>query len=366
MEKRIAQSAVSIRKGPGLFWRTGRRIFRLYLVLVFTVTLAFTGGVLAVNAAVDPLWYWRGNIVTGENYAFNERFAKLNRFLRTSDRYDCLILGSSRVTLLDQTRITDYTCANLSFSAGVIPEFVATARYVKAQGFSPKLVIVGADAFNFWRRMRSKLPAFVKRGEPPPGWTRTYLAANAFNFSRRTLSGDSPFARSYDENFVGKINEDAPTYTPPARDKMAARAWKFEASRRKMFFELREVFPEARYVGYVPPISAWRTVEELYLTDYLDLYLRTMTTIAERFDAMYDFSAPSEFTMRPENTYDGGHYSAVVNTAVADVLQGQSRHFGIDVRGITLAEYTQIYNDAIIEFLNSIQDSGPRVCGHLP
>lgn len=358
MEKSATRSTAPVSNGTGPALRTSENLFRRYLVLVFAAVLTTVGSVLAINVAVDPLWYWRGNTITGENFAFNERFAKVNHFLRTHDRYDCLIFGSSRVTLLDQTLITDYTCANLSFSAGMAPEYVAMARYIKARGFSPKVVIVGADAFNFWRGANSRMPEFIKRGEPPPGWMRTYLAANTLYFSLHTLSGDSPMSRAYDANFVGKVDERAPTYTPPARNMMRARAWKFEVSRQKKFFELREVFPEARFIGYVPPISAWRTVEELYLTDYLDLYLQTMMTITERFDAMYDFSAPSEITMRPENTYDGGHFLAPVNAIVADVIQGRSDQFGINVRGITLAEYTRIYNDAITEFLRSIQYDG--------
>jgi len=350
------QPTILEKNRSGLAKRTGEIIFRRYLAYIFAAALTAACGVLAVNSVVDPLWYWRGNIVTGENFAFNERFAKLNRFLRASDRYDCVILGSSRATLLDQTRITDYTCANLSFSSGVVSEFLATARYIKAQGFSPKLVIVGVDAFNFWRSMKPNLTDFVKSGQPPPAWIPTYLTASALGFSVRALAGDSPYARAYDSNFVGRANEDAPTYMPPARDELIAKTWKFKPSRQEMFFELRDVFPEARFVGYVPPTSAWRTVEELHLTGYIDQYLGVMKAIAERFDAMYDFSAPSELTALPENTYDGSHFRANVNASVADVLQGRSSDWGIDVRGVTDTEYAQIYNDAITGFLLSLPE----------
>lgn len=358
MGKNAMRSTTSESNRTGLTTRGREAHFRRFLVYVFTAVLTTISSVLAINVAVDPLWYWSGNTLTDENFAFNERFAKLNQFLSAPNHYDCLIFGSSRVTLLDQTRIKDYTCANLSFSAGMAPEYVTTARYIRALGYSPKLVIVGTDAFNFWRNPNARLPKFIKRGEPPPGWIRTYLAANALYFSLRTLSGSSPMDRAYDSNLVGKVDERAPAYTPPARDKMRGRAWRFEVSRQEKYFELREIFPEARFVGYVPPVSAWRTVEELYLTDYLDLYLQTIVRIAERFDAMYDFSVPSEITMRPENTYDGGHFLTPVNRIIADVIQGQSKHFGINVRDITLAEYSKIYKEAIAKFLRSIETDG--------
>jgi len=71
---------------------------------------------------------------------------------------------------------------------------------------------------------------------------------------------------------------------------------------------------------------------------------------------MYDFSIPSGVTMRPENTYDGDHYSAAVNAAIADVLQGKANDFGFAVRDAPFSVYARAYGDAIAGFL---QDIGP-------
>ena len=349
----IRSATVRGKLSPARF--VGSRPFRRHLALFFATVLIGLSAVLAINAAVDPLWYWRGNIVTGENFAFNERFAKLNQFLRAPESYDCLIFGSSRATLLDQTQIENYRCANLAFSAGVVSEFVAVARYLKAQGFSPKLVIVGVDAFNFWRDMEPTLPDFVKRGQPPPGWISTYLSMSALSFSLRTLVDDSPFPRIYDKNLIGRVDEDAPTYVPPRLGNMVVKPREFDVSRQEYYIELRAIFPHARYVGYVPPISAWNTAEDLYLTGHIDEYLVAMKAIAGRFDALYDLSVPSEITMDPDYTYDGDHYRAAVNAVVADILQGQSHRFGIEIRGVTLAQYTRIYDDAFKGFLRSIR-----------
>lgn len=351
MNGRAPRAMVAPRGGSG----SGPRLFRRFLAIVCALVLTASGGVLALNAAVDPLWYGRGNIVTGENFAFNERVAKLNLFLRDPDRYDCLIFGSSRTTLLDQTRIAGRTCANLAFSAGVVTEFIAYARYIKARGFSPKLVIVGVDAFNFWRDMTPVLPDFVARGDPPPGRLRAYLSASALNFSWRTLQGDSPFVRYYDRNFVGQVGVDAAVYDPPAPAELTAKARKFDAARRDLYFELRDIFPQARFVGYVPPVSAWLVIEELYLSQHIEQYLHTIGAIAERFDAMYDFSIPSEVTKGPENTYDGDHYSVAINAAIADVLQGKARDFGFAVRDAPFPVYARTYGDAIAGFLQSFE-----------
>ena len=46
-----------------------------YLGMLLVAALVVAGLCFAANALVDPLWYFRGNVLTGFNYAFNERTA---------------------------------------------------------------------------------------------------------------------------------------------------------------------------------------------------------------------------------------------------------------------------------------------------
>ena len=50
-------------------------------LLIMTILIAGIVGSLTLNIAVDPLWYFKGNILQNKNYAFNEREAKTNLFL---------------------------------------------------------------------------------------------------------------------------------------------------------------------------------------------------------------------------------------------------------------------------------------------
>src|SRR5580704_946052 len=79
-----------------------RRLFRRYLAMLLGGILVIVAACLAANALIDPLWYFDGNVVTGVNYAFNERLAKMNRLLPRLQQYDCLILGSSTAAVLPQ------------------------------------------------------------------------------------------------------------------------------------------------------------------------------------------------------------------------------------------------------------------------
>src|SRR6185437_1819466 len=100
----------------------GKKRLRTFIIWLLAAAGVVVAGCFAVNCLVDPLWYLRGNVLTGVNYAFNERLAAINRFLPRLGEYDCVIFGSSRASLLPDENIEGYHCYNLSFSDGNAPE----------------------------------------------------------------------------------------------------------------------------------------------------------------------------------------------------------------------------------------------------
>ena len=88
--------------------------FQFSFTLYGLVTSVLLGSVAAINWAIDPLWYGNGNILNGKNFTFNERITKTNLFLRTNEKvnYDCIILGSSRVTALRPSNFVNQQCFN--------------------------------------------------------------------------------------------------------------------------------------------------------------------------------------------------------------------------------------------------------------
>src|SRR5579863_7486903 len=107
-----------------------------YLAMVFAMVVVVAGLCLVLNILVDPLWYFRANVLTGVNYAFNERFAKINRFLPRMEEYDCIILGSSTAALVPERMISGYRCFNLGFSGGRVSEVLLYGKYLRARGFA--------------------------------------------------------------------------------------------------------------------------------------------------------------------------------------------------------------------------------------
>ena len=300
-----------------------------YFYLTTSISTAVLVGCLCftVNVIVDPLWYFGGNSLTGINFGFNERLSKIIFLSSRLGRYDCLIMGSSRATLLPEHLINGYRCHNLAFSGGTVTEFIMYARYLRYRGFAPSLLIVGVDDFDFEDPLPPvAVPDFVRMFKDPPSFLRTYASLDTLRFSIQTLLQISPLDRYYDGQLAGRVRSKVPVYVPP---RLSANApMHMTTASATLYAELRSIFPTARAIGYVPPISAWN-VAQLEFEGNLDKYLEALNRTASIFDEFLDFGIPSAITINPENTYDGSHYSERVNQSIAASLVGGRPQAGI-------------------------------------
>jgi len=338
--------------------RSKKRL-RTYLGWLLATVGLILAACFAVNCLVDPLWYLRGNILTGINYPFNERLAGIVRFLPRLQDYDCLIIGTSRASLLPEEKIEGYRCYNLSVSDGQASEYVLYAKYMRARGFAPRLIIVDVKRGEFIGPAQSvEVPDFVRTGSSPPSIFATYLSTDALDFSIRTLRGDAPHHRYYDANFRAEleVRSKRHRYDPKGPIKPEPPPSEVHAERAAAYVELRRLFPEARAIGYIPPESAWR-IAAFSLTGGLDAYLAAIGQIAAAYDEFLDFSIPSALTRGKEGTYDGSHYSRAANAPVLAGLMANRSDLAVDWRTEDMASITVLYHNRLAEFMGTITEA---------
>jgi hypothetical protein len=321
--------------------------------------------VLAANALVDPLWYLGGNRITGLNHTFNERLTKSNHYARDPRDYDCLVLGSSRVTLLNETDIAGRRCFNYSFAFGHVLEFGPVADYVLRHRPDLQLVVIGVDAFNFSRQaLEVALPDYVLAQRPPPSFLVTYLSLDALLLSYRALTGTEVGPRYYRSDFTCELLDRSKRYAPPPYIDLSDphgtlpvhptnTTGPFDVDRRAQYRALRERFRGVpRVIGYVPPVSV-HFLAHVQAKGHLDGYIDAVLAVADLFDAYYDFSFPTPVTADPRSTYDGSHYHVAVNRRIAQVLAGAPlpADFGRDVRALDPALYREQFRAGVERFV---------------
>ncbi|MEO1799340.1 MAG: hypothetical protein AAFR62_02750 [Cyanobacteria bacterium J06629_2] len=329
--------------------KEGKFSFGLYGL----VTSFLLGSVAGINWLIDPLWYSHGNILTGENFAFNERITKTNLFLRTheDENYNCIILGSSRVTTLRTSEFTNHNCFNYALKGAEIPDFVSYANFLQEEGVEPEIVYLGVDGLNFVEKERKEQPPLAINSLQTKSPLQAYLSADVLLFSAMTLLGVSPDPGNYyDRDFEPVDFANPPVYE--GKFYQPASLQKCDLTAVETFISLKKFFPDAKFVAYVPPRSAWSMINDTYGRGLMDCYLSAFYQLSQSYDVMYDFSIPSEVTKNPRNTFDGSHFSVAANSSLAEVLQGETvGDFGIRIDNYDFDDYRQIYRQKLRNFL---------------
>jgi hypothetical protein len=324
-----------------------------YIKTYFAVASVLLTSVGALNFVVDPLWYRRGNRLTGVNVPFNERLTKTNRLLNSDiAKYDCLIFGSSRLTLLDTKSLKKNNCFNYAFAAGTAEEFAEYAKFAKELGVNPQKVYVGIDAFNFKFTIDDKNMAFkeeVEVPEPQPMYQSYLFSIDSLKFSINTLIGRFPLERAYNQYFKGTVLELSYSYNPKFVTTKSQE--KCDFSRVASYQKIRETFPNAKIIGYVAPISPWEKFNQSYAQGLLDCQLQGIHESSRHFNETYDFSYPSKVTKNTNYTYDGSHYYPYVHERIARILEGENSQFGIRVNQVSLQEYQELHRSKLKTFV---------------
>lgn len=326
-----------------------------YLLLTGMIAGALVAVTMSINMLVDPLWMLDGNQL-GLNFMTRERLAKTNLFMSRSDAVNCLILGSSRVTLLDAGRIEGHRCFNFAFSGGSVEAYADYARWVAHFGGPIDQVIVGVDGYNLGPDSHGpETYHFILALEKPPSMLEEYANLSILRASVRSALGYTKYHRAYDEEFRGIVLDDAPVYEPPKNigkkdarmpREMLRHLGPFSNEATPRLERLRSVFPDSRYVGYAPPLHpSW--FAQMRAQGTLDGYIDAIYAASRVFDAFYDFGIPHELNANPANTYDGSHYDEHVNDRIAQVLNGADIGYGLEIKGLERDEYREAFRKAL-------------------
>ena len=185
--------------------------YRKWFFMALGILAATVGLVGLVNYIVDPYGLLRKDF----SWQFidpNKNFIKTRFLSENPERFDCLVMGSSRVNSIDVRKIRGYRAYNVHYSGGLPRDHLENIRYLLKKGVRIKLILLGLDEFSYKDDPNDRLYQPLRHPYPPvlgqhplPFYLRYYFSFLDWEIMQVVLKG-------YMERLLGRSGDNAVNY----------------------------------------------------------------------------------------------------------------------------------------------------------
>lgn len=310
---------------------------KFYLSIVLSVIFLFA----LFNYTIDPLWtFCHSNRYNNAQPGFDERQLKTNRaYFCGLKQYDALLLGSSRVTYINQhdfKTMKVFNYAGVSMYPVEYKGWIDQAKKIKGGPF--KTIIIGVD---FWGSNDGPFAQQQMNSTPPASHylniSKSFMYRYKMLFTMDTLyrSIESiehsihPGTEDYSRDNVKKtirisvqrkqyaVNTQISLY----RNQFYGRGYHYNNKLKSYLEALKKDNPSTKFIIFTTPISA-NLFKILVQSGNLKDYNRWMKQLVATFGEVYDFMGVNTITANPKNYADLHHFYPPIGTLIADRLTG--------------------------------------------
>lgn len=302
------------------------------------ITLLLLLGVAGFNAWIDPLWTFdHAHRFNSIQAGFNERQQKTNHLTFTNEQYQSLVLGSSRVTYINQEDFGNGPTYNYAVNNMLPYEYADYIDYaVECNGREFEVIYIGLDFYatngNLTLPNPFEDPQFYIQAANKFGYRCwNLLSSDALEYSWQNLQSSQaglPVNFAYDRHNVKTLQ---PATPQEKEQRIAANLdWygkeayggDYEYQDIKTTLEsLQERCPHTRFVVFTTPIAE-PLYQEMIKAGRLPDYQRWLRNCAEAVGQVYDFTTPNSVTRNLEYFYDASHVYPAVGTWIAHRVSG--------------------------------------------
>lgn len=312
-------------------------IFQLLLTsTLLLVPILIT--VMGFNYYIDPLWNFNHkNDYNTYQIGFDERQQKTNYITSRPFNYDSLLLGTSRVTYMDQTQFKENNVYNYSLSELHINEYGPFIEYAKKQKKSPFDKIYMELYFESFRKGESRFKdpnLFFENSENP-----FYRYTSLFSYSTMKRSIDNmgyskadyyDGYRSYNRDNVAStiyvnenIKESLEGYPEWFEENKYEENYPYDPEYIEKLKRLTEENPSTNFVVFTDTMPAGKLKAILNDPYYWEMYERWIREMLEVFGEVYSFQTVNEYTSDEKYWFDNFHYYPNVGDKIIANLEGR-------------------------------------------
>ncbi|MEY9973306.1 hypothetical protein ABH966_003690 [Lysinibacillus sp. RC46] len=313
-----------------------------WLVKLFATSFIVIGlpvfGIMGFNYYIDPLWnYTHANDFNDYQLGFDERQLKTNYINSHDFNYDSLLMGTSRITYLDERAFTKENVYNYSLSGLHITEYLPYMKYAEKKNGKPfKRIFIELyfDSANAGKPSTSNPPqTYIESSEAPFYAIKSLFSASTMHYAlfNYDISKANHYdgARSYTRNNIAQTtysNDDMEQGWQKFQKNFKAEAAKpfmYDTDYRKRLQAIKDAFPNTELVVFTELMPAKRLQTILHNENRYEAYSRWMNDMVDVFGTVYSFHGVNEVTTNENNFFDWLHYYPNVGDLVIKALENR-------------------------------------------
>lgn len=312
--------------------------YTIWITAVLSIILLPLLVIAGFNYYMDPLWNFNhAGPYNSTQIAFDERQQKSGRLTFYPEPYQTLIMGSSRVTYINQADFKGFNAYNYAFNNMLLSEYREYASYARQKnGQDFAYIIIGLDFFATNQNVRD-----MNKFQPPGYYTdlvgaigyryKTLLSLDVLEYSRKNFDlakRDKKQSFTYDRRNVKRLNhisdEEKQALVANNLDWYGNKVYNADYKYgpvKDTFQQLRNDHPNTEFIVFTTPVSA--PLFKLMIEKGLyPEYARWLTDSVEVFGQIYNFMGLNSVTLNMDNYYDASHFYPEIGTLIAQRISG--------------------------------------------
>lgn len=309
-------------------------IYKKWLKITSLLIIFFLSIIVFFNYFLDPLWCFNNFYFTKYKNSYDERALKTNYLVYSKAKFDGILLGSSRSTLIhtdkkfNEYKIFNYSCASLQVRE--YKGLIDNAK--KINNNKLPIVILGVDFFTYLNE-----PKLQNNPEKYYDDTKNFinrfeilLSYDTFKKAKKNLTIKEPIflERVYDKNYnvftsintqennTNNINNSIPKFEKEFYTKEKP-IDNFSLKIR----ELKEKYSDTKFVIFTTPITKELFSKILENEKLYDLYENWIKELVGVFGEIDHFMFINDISINSStNFYDGHHFYPFVGDIVYNSL----------------------------------------------
>lgn len=346
------------------------------LTSLITFLILFTsifGYQIYTSYTVDPLWnFTHDNEYNTIQVGFDERQQKTNYITnRPMKNYDDLLIGTSRVTYMNQSGFENSKVYNYGLSALTIQDYNDYISYAEDQK--------GEDFDQIY--MELYFNSFA-----PPAEDSTYVkpeeafdTANAFFYKYKSLFSYDTYKKAsenkdyslgeFHEGYrtYNRANEVSTTYVNPKINDLfrlsipdpdtiySTKEIPYNDQYKAILETIRDEHTDSKIIPFTDPMSAVRLKEYLANPNQLEAYERWFEEMVEVYGQVYSFHSVNEYTIDPTYWFDELHFYPNLGDIFVAHLDGSMKNE--EILTIVTSENIDTY---LTDLKNEVQAFQPK------